>query len=206
MNHCRKWSSPLPGALILTLMLGAVPAVAQNNPAPNSANADDAEKAALRERATELAQSRADISPELQRIKELAGKWHGTTFRASEGTNPAEMTYTVTGRGSAVVEVMFPGKPNEMTTVYHDDINGHLVAEHYCTAMNQPRLRMVESDEGHIKLVFADGESDVEAHAEGHAHELNITFNENGTLTHDWLNHYLGEPAAKRNFELQRVE
>jgi hypothetical protein len=153
----------------------------------------------------EISKSRRNFSPELQKIKTLAGRWEGTTFRASEGTNPAVMTYSITGAGSAVVETMFPGKPNEMTTVYHDDSSGHLVADHYCTAANQPKLRLAESKNGRMDFVLAP-ESDIQADIEGHAHKLSITFNEDGTLIHDWLNHYLGKPAAERNITLKKVQ
>ncbi len=154
--------------------------------------------------AKELSKARYNFSPELQKIKTLAGRWEGTTFRASEGTNPAVMTYTVTGAGSAVVETMFPGARNEMTTVYHDDSSGHLVAEHYCTAANQPKLRLMESKDGRMSFVLAP-ESDLRADIEGHAHNLTITFNEDGSIVHDWLNHYMGNPAEKRNITLKKV-
>ena len=154
--------------------------------------------------AAEIHASRRRLSPELERIKSLAGKWEGTTFRVSEGTRSAIMTYVITGAGSAVVEVMFPGTPGEMTTVYHDDSSGRLVAEHYCNAGNQPRLRLVESGPNHLKFVLAP-DSDIKADLEHHAHELNIAFGADGSLTHDWLNFYLGDPAQARNIQLTKV-
>lgn len=155
--------------------------------------------------AAQIRAARRRFSPELERIKSLAGTWQGTTFRKSEGTNPAMMTYAITGAGSAVIEVMFPGTPGEMTTVYHDDSSGRLVAEHYCNAGNQPKLRLVESGPNHLKLVLAP-ESDINAHLEHHAHELNIAFGPDGSLTHDWLNYYLGSPAQGRNIQLTRMK
>jgi hypothetical protein len=155
--------------------------------------------------AAEIAKGRRQLSPELQKIKSLAGRWEGTTFRATEGTNPATMTYAITAAGSAVVETMFPGRPNEMTTIYHDDSSGHLVADHYCTAANQPKLRLVEANGGQMNFELSP-DSDLLADIEGHAHQLKITFSEDGTLIHDWLNHYLGEPGQARNIRLKKVE
>jgi hypothetical protein len=155
--------------------------------------------------AAELSKARYRFSPELQKIKSLAGRWEGTTFRKSEGTNPAVMTYSVTGAGSAVVETMFPGAKNEMTTVYHDDSSGHLVAEHYCTAANQPKLRLAESKDGRMDFVLSQ-DSDLKADIEGHAHKLTITFAADGTIIHDWLNHYMGNPAEERNISLKRTK
>jgi hypothetical protein len=42
--------------------------------------------------------------------------------------------------------------------------------------------------------------------SEGHAHELTLTINGDGTLQHDWLNWAMGAPAATRNIDLVRVQ
>jgi hypothetical protein len=49
-------------------------------------------------------------------------------------------------------------------------------------------------------------DADIKADLEGHAHELTLAFGAAGSLTHDWLNHYLGSPAAKRNIKLHKVK
>lgn len=49
-------------------------------------------------------------------------------------------------------------------------------------------------------------DSDIKADLEGHAHELTLRIGADGSLTHDWLNYYLGAPAAKRNIALTRVK
>ena len=115
------------------------------------------------------------------------------------------MTYAVTGAGSAVVEVMFPGTAREMTTVYHDDSSGRLVATHYCNAANQPKLRLMESADDRLYFVLAP-DADIKADVEGHAHELTLKFGADGSLSHDWLNHYLGQPGAQRNITLNKVK
>ena len=155
------------------------------------------------EAARELAAARRRLSPELQKIKALAGRWEGTTFRASEGTSQTAVTYEVTAGGSAVIEKLFPGTAREMTTVYHDDSSGRLIAHHFCNAANQPRLRLQESDGERLYFVLAP-DSDIKADLEGHAHELTLRIGADGSLVHDWLNHYLGKPAAARNITLTR--
>lgn len=155
------------------------------------------------EAAAELAKARRRYSPELEKIKALAGRWEGTTFRASQGTSAAAVTYEVTAAGSAVIEKLFPGTAGEMTTVYHDDSSGRLVATHYCNAANQPRLRLKESDGERLYFVLSP-DSDIRAELEGHAHELTLRIGSDGSLVHDWLNHYLGKPGQERNFTLTR--
>jgi hypothetical protein len=156
------------------------------------------------EAAAELSKARFAFSPELEKIKGLAGRWEGTTFREREGTSAAVVTYEVTAGGSAVIEKLFPGTRREMTTVYHDDSSGRLVAAHYCNAGNQPRLRLMESNGERLFFVLSP-DSDIKADLEGHAHELTLLVGADGSLTHDWLNHYLGAPAAKRNIKLTRT-
>jgi len=147
--------------------------------------------------------ARRRYSPELEKIKTLAGRWEGTTFRASQGTRPAVVTYEVTAAGSAVVEKLFAGTPGEMTTIYHDDSSGRLVAHHYCSAANQPLLRLQESEGERLYFVLAP-DADIDADLETHAHELTLRVGADGTLVHDWLNHALGQPGDERNFKLTR--
>jgi hypothetical protein len=157
------------------------------------------------EAARELSKARFKFSPELEKIKALAGRWEGTTFREREGTSAAVITYEVTAGGSAVIERMFPGTAREMTTLYHDDSSGHLIAQHYCNAGNQPRLRLTEANGERLYFVLSP-DSDLKADLEGHAHELTLRIGADGSLIHDWLNHYLGKPAAQRNITLTRVK
>jgi hypothetical protein len=159
----------------------------------------------LEAHAAEMQAARRRFSPELERMRSLVGRWEGSTFREGQGTKPIVVTYALTGAGSAVIETLFAGTAGEMATVYHDDSRGHLVADHYCSAGNQPKLRLSESDTGRLYFVLAP-DADIKADVEGHAHELTLAFGADGSLTHDWLNHYLGDPAAKRNIKLQRVK
>jgi hypothetical protein len=157
------------------------------------------------EAAAEISKARRRFSPELEKIKALAGRWEGTTFREREGTNAAVVTYEVTSGGSAVIERLFPGTRMEMTTIYHDDSTGRLTAEHYCNAANQPRLKLTESKGDRMFFVLSP-DSDLNADLEGHAHELTLTLGADGSLIHDWLNHYLGRPAQERNITLNRIK
>jgi hypothetical protein len=60
--------------------------------------------------------------------------------------------YTVTAGGSAVIEKIFPGTPNEMVSVYYDDDQGKLAMIHYCMMRNRPHFTLVESDKDTFKL------------------------------------------------------
>jgi len=155
-----------------------------------------------------LAQAPAD-SAGLQALKALAGSWSGPTYKHKDervwAEEEAVVTYKVTGAGSAVVETLFPGKPNEMTTVYHDDSAGNLVMTHYCNARNQPKMELVNFENNRLEFKLA-ADADIDAGHEHHAHELTITLGEDGSLQHDWTNHNMGAAADMRNIKLIRLE
>ena len=91
-------------------------------------------------------------SPQLNRIKALAGKWRSTTSMFGKEDEEVFTEYAITARGSAVVETIFPGTPNEMVSVYYDDDQGKLAMTHYCMMRNRPYFTLVESNKDKIKL------------------------------------------------------
>ena len=80
-----------------------------------------------------------------QRLKSLEGTWEV----AEKGTSRKfTATYTVTGGGSVVMEVL-----GGMATAYHLD-KGTLVLTHFCGAGNQPRMRVKTIENGGRRIVF----------------------------------------------------
>ena len=91
-------------------------------------------------------------SPELNRIKGLAGRWTSTTSMFGKKDEQVFTEYVVTAGGSTVVETIFPGTPNEMMSVYFDDDQGKLAMTHYCMMRNRPHFTLVESSKDKLKL------------------------------------------------------
>ncbi|MEK6807085.1 MAG: hypothetical protein AABY95_10615 [Pseudomonadota bacterium] len=71
-------------------------------------------------------------------LKPLEGYWN---YYDANGKWQGTGRITLTSGGAVLREVMFPGKPHEMTNLYHMD-GGSLLMTHYCASGNQPRLRM----------------------------------------------------------------
>jgi hypothetical protein len=97
-------------------------------------------------------------NPRLDRLKALAGGWHGTA-RAGPDKVPGSTRATIkeVSAGSAVMLVTDPGTEHEMVTLFHPD-DGALLATHYCAARNQPRMRATGKDEpGKLTFEFVDG-------------------------------------------------
>ena len=142
-------------------------------------------------------------SPELEFMKSLEGRWEGST---TPGDPEAVVTYTVTSRGTTVVEMLFPGTNREMMTVYHDDENGELVMTHYCNAGNQPFLSLVESSEDQLHFELSPNDRAIDVENEWHAHGLTLTVGEDGSLSHEWRYWHEGERRGGRDIQLARVE
>jgi hypothetical protein len=104
--------------------------------------------AAALSRVATAEQSPSDIA--FERLKSLVGTWE-TVEKGSK--RPGVATYTLTGGGKVLLEVMGGG----MATAYHLD-KGTLVLTHFCGAGNQPRMRVktIENDGRHIVFEMYD--------------------------------------------------
>ncbi|HYM61532.1 MAG TPA: hypothetical protein VEZ11_11645 [Thermoanaerobaculia bacterium] len=87
----------------------------------------------------------------LEHLKTLAGSWEAH-LGAADGP-AATLQYRVTGGGEVVMETLFPGTPHEMITMY--TVTGDdLTATHYCSAGNQPTMRLNRAKSTNDDLVF----------------------------------------------------
>ena len=103
-----------------------------------------------------------------ERLKSLVGTW------TAEGGEV--VTYALTGRGSAVVE-MFERDGGGMGSVYHMDGDA-LRVTHYCGAGNQPRMRGSSYDPKKGVLEFFDfvDITNLSAPDAYHTREISIVF------------------------------
>jgi hypothetical protein len=83
----------------------------------------------------------------------LAGEWEGS----AEGKTTT-LSYTVISGGHALMESMkMPAPEPDMVTIYHRD-GESLLATHYCSIGNQPRMRFAgaSADGKSVRFRFAD--------------------------------------------------
>ena len=86
-----------------------------------------------------------------ERLKGLAGTWDATML-APDGEKTT-VEYRVSANGTVVQETMFVGAPFEMINMY--TVEGDtIVATHYCSGDNQPRLRLNAEKSKGDQLVF----------------------------------------------------
>jgi len=103
----------------------------------------------------------------------LAGDWTGHIGR-KDTTNPAQVSFRLTAKGSAILERMIIEDPVEMVSVYHFE-KGALVLSHYCAAGNHPRMVLSRgSAEGPMRFALSGAQVlDTAREVHMHSYELN---------------------------------
>src|SRR5437762_2906322 len=110
----------------------------------------------------------------LERLKKLAGTWVEAD-KDGQPTDKVVSVIKVTAGGSAVQETIFPGQPQEMLSVYHQD-GADLVMTHYCMLGNQPRMKAdPKSPKNQLRFQFAGG-TNFDPAKDLHMHEGTLTF------------------------------
>ena len=109
-----------------------------------------------------------------ERLKALAGTWETLVDRTHTGV----ATYTVTGGGQVVLEVM-----GGMATAYHFD-KDTLMLTHYCGAGNQPRMRArtIAAGGRHIAFQMYDITNHPNPKTSSYSSALDVRFAEDGTV------------------------
>ncbi len=110
------------------------------------------------------------------RLKDLAGRWEGRVTKGGHGDHKNVIVeYRVTSGGSAVEELLFPGTPHEMVSVYHFSGDA-LVMTHYCALGNQPTmaLKNVSADGSTLSFDFVPSTGIAEA-KDPHMHHLELS-------------------------------
>jgi len=142
-------------------------------------------------------------SKEFERMKELAGAWEGTSNMAKEGER-VRVEYRLSSAGSSIVETLFPGTPHEMVSVYFDN-KGHLTMTHYCSARNQPTMRLQKADTQNLNFAFVGG-TNIDPKKDAYMHSLTITFVDKNRIIEKWAFFKGGKEQEKSVFELTRVK
>ncbi len=126
--------------------------------------------------AAALATTPPPTNPAWEKLKTLVGEWTGADVRLS---------YELVSGGTGLLETMNSGHDENMITVYHLDGN-RILATHYCSAGNQPRMAAVglSPDGRRLTFGFVDA-TNVGADSEV-MKGLVVTFESADRLTQSW--------------------
>jgi len=141
-------------------------------------------------------------APSLDAIKRLAGDWV-EVGKDGKPTNNVLSSIRVTAAGSAVQEILFPGTPHEMVTMYHHD-GPDVVLTHYCILGNQPRLK-VEFGKDANQLVFKFiGGTNLKPEKDAHMSGGVLTLVNDNELRSEWTKCEKGKVCDTFSFHLMR--
>ena len=136
---------------------------------------------------------------ELEKMKSLEGVWEG---EGSDG-NPAHFSYTVVSAGNTVMETIDHTHMAEMmVTMYHLD-GDNLMMTHYCSAGNQPRMRLVSSTSNSLTFKMFDI-TNLASENDGHMSGVTITWKDKDHITSDWTYSKDGKEQHHGVFKLSR--
>ncbi len=142
-------------------------------------------------------------SQAFQQMKQLAGNWEGMVDMG-KGPQKIKASFRVTSAGSALVETIFEGTPNEMVTIYHDDKNHRLGLTHYCGLNNQPKMVLIGDEENTLEFDLAP-DAAIDAAHEPHMHALTLTFAGKNEMKQHWTQFAQGEKKKVVVITYQRV-
>jgi hypothetical protein len=136
-----------------------------------------------------------------EKLTKLAGDW----VAVGEDGKPTDKVISsikVTSGGSAVHETLFPGKGEEMVTIYHIDGND-LVLTHYCMLHNQPHLKLDSASTGNkLMFKFVNG-ANIDPAKDMHMHDGTLTILDDDHIQSQWVGWANGKPAEDHQFSMK---
>jgi hypothetical protein len=140
---------------------------------------------------------------QFDKLKTLAGTWGGTD---DEG-NTVTVIYKVVSDGSVLMETLSPAAhPNSMITMYHLD-KSKLMMTHYCSAGNQPRMRVkkISKDGNAFTFSYVDA-TNLASAKDAHMSRLVVTFKDEDHFSQDWTMSKDGKEDHRAVFNFERVK
>jgi hypothetical protein len=142
-----------------------------------------------------LAQS--DAQKAFNTIKSLPGSWEG---KLPDG-NPVQVTFKVTGGGSAVMSEILGH--DDMISMFHLDGPNRLLLTHYCSVGNQPRMQASVSPDGKILTFNYVDATNLDGPDAGHMQTMVLTLLDDNHHTEQWTFVSHGKEMTKV-FDLRR--
>jgi hypothetical protein len=138
---------------------------------------------------------------EFDQLKQLVGTWEGTTMMDGKEQKVIAV-YEVTSGGTAVVERLFAGTPEEMVSVFHKE-GKSLGMTHYCAIGNQPHMHLKKADGKSMafEMTKPDGISSMK---EAHMHAVTLTMADPDSLKEEWVQFADGSQKGTAAFTLKR--
>jgi hypothetical protein len=142
-----------------------------------------------------------------EQLKSLQGDWAGPATWdqvGKKGSVAFKVSYRVVASGKVVAESMFAGTPGEMLTMYHLE-GPDLVLVHYCSAGNQPKMRLeAPGDPGELAFRCVGGTNMKES--DSHMHSARIRIVDGDHIQATWTSAKDGTLEWTADALLERVK
>jgi hypothetical protein len=141
-------------------------------------------------------------APGLVQFKTLVGSWKGTDPQGK----PLSLSYKMVSEGKALMETLgMDGKEQSMITMYHLDNDG-VMATHYCSMGNQPRMRLdkKKSNDHAFSFVYQDA-TNLKSKKDAHMNGLTIRIKDNDHIFQEWSMVDSGK-ETRETFTFERVD
>jgi hypothetical protein len=146
-----------------------------------------------------FAADKAKSEEAFDRLASLKGEWKGEI----NGVDTT-LIYTLTAKGSALMEECRPEKGPEMITMFTID-GDHLIATHYCSAKNQPQMATSTISDAQKPLAFSLVRvTGLKSADDWHNTGLTVIQEDNDHLTQEWSYQFNGK-TGKNIFHFTRV-
>jgi hypothetical protein len=145
--------------------------------------------------------TQAQSAASFERLKSPVGEWEGL---AAEGGKemPTTSSFRLVSDGSVLMNVLAPGTPHEMVTMFHMD-GGDLLATHYCAAHNQPRFYLASTPEPNVFVFDFKDATNLPSPAAPHMVGVKVTLVDANHHYEDWTFLANGQTTTRR-FDLHR--
>lgn len=145
---------------------------------------------------------KVEMPKEFDTLKALLGTWEGTSAMEGKPGQNVMVTYELTSAGTAIVEKLMAGTPDEMVTIYHKEGKG-LALTHYCALGNQPHMPLKKAD-GQSLVFEMTKPVGVSSMKESHMHAVTLTMSDPNSLKQEWTHFSDGKKKGTAIFTLTR--
>jgi hypothetical protein len=138
----------------------------------------------------------------LVQLKPLLGSWKGTDPQGK----PLTLSYKMVSEDKTLMESLgMGGKEESMITMYHLDNDG-VMATHYCSMGNQPRMRLdrKKSSDRTFTFVYQDA-TNLKSKKDPHINGLTITIKDKDHIFQEWSMIEKGK-ETRETFTFERVD
>jgi hypothetical protein len=127
-------------------------------------------------------EAQSDAQKAFATIKRLPGTWEG---KGPDG-EPFQVTFKVTGGGSAIVSEIQAPKENMISMIHMDGPN-RLLLTHYCAAGNQPRMQGSVSPDGKTVIFDFVDATNLASLDDGHMQKMVLTVLDDNHHSEEWV-------------------